>query len=525
MKITTQRFYILLILLIIGASSCKKDTTWNSDWIIPLVNDSLVLSNYYNDTTLAVNSDNTVQIIYNRNLYSLNMADIVKMPDTTIEQPFSIKFPFLTVPPGLVFINQVEENIFSFGDAVLLEAGVKSGKAKVVIKNPVPVKAIFTVSLPGVIKDGVEFTQTITVDGGTQLNPGVGEMYMDFEGYTIDLRGVSGMSYNILQSKLMVQSDPQGSEIIISNQDEFIALVTFQNLKINYAKGYLGNIALSDTTEVNLDIFNNIVGGSIDAGDVNVELSIRNGIKASGLGKITLFESENYQNNIVGLTHPYFDQNLTMNATQGQFDNLVPSKLIFTFDNTTGNLKQFIENLGSKYRIGYDIQINPYGNLSGGNDVIYPQSRIDLHLKADFPLEIGTDNLTLLDTFEIDIKNEDKWLRVESGELILKTFNSFPYGVDVSLALLNENHDTLRELEAVGNVLPAPINASNDGHEIIEREIKFIINNEDADALKDSKYILIKAVLNSTYLTSNPVYMDDALKFLLQGKFKLKVKL
>src|SRR5690554_429048 len=113
MKITTQRFYILLILLIIGASSCKKDTTWNSDWIIPLVNDSLVLSNYYNDTTLAVNSDNTVQIIYNRNLYSLNMADIVKMPDTTIEQPFSIKFPFLTVPPGLVFINQVEENIFS----------------------------------------------------------------------------------------------------------------------------------------------------------------------------------------------------------------------------------------------------------------------------------------------------------------------------------------------------------------------------------------------------------------------------
>src|SRR5690554_7615375 len=90
-------------------------------------------------------------------------------------------------------------------------------------------------------------------------------------------------------------------------------------------------------------------------------------------------------------------------------------RVVFHLDNSTGNLKGFLENLGSTYNVGYAITLNPYGNTSNGNDVLYPQSDVKVKLKANFPLLVGADDLTLQDTFAIDFKNDNKLLRVESG--------------------------------------------------------------------------------------------------------------
>lgn len=522
-KTTSLILFLTLSFLLVN---CRKDkTNWTSDWIVPLVNDSLVLNDLINDSTLAVNSDESIQVVLNRRLFDLDLADLIQVPDTTVEQSFTINATSITLSPGFTFIDEIKEHPFYFDDAVLLEARVKSGSAKVRIENPIGTKAIFTISLPGVKKDGVVFSKSQTVDAGTIADPGIGELDFDFTGYTIDLRGKNGNMYNILQSKLNVRSDPNGPSVTLTNNDHFNTAVSFEGLKIDYGKGYFGNIKFEDTVSVNIDALNKIVGGAINVDDIALELSISNGIKATGQGKVILFENTNFENNTVNLNHPYFGQYFNLNPAQGQWDNIIPSTLDFGFDAGTGNLKEFIENLGSTYKVGYSIEINPFGNTSSGNNVVYPKSRIGVDLKANFPLKIGANDLILQDTFAIDIANEDKLLRIRSGEFILKTKNKFPYGAELKLFLLDEEENILKEIETEGKVSPAILNTNSDGHNWMEEESRYHLDEEAAELLKETKFVVVRATFNSTQFTNNVVFASDILQFLLQGQFKLKASL
>lgn len=498
---------------------------WTSDWVVPLINDTLFIKDYVNDSTLGINSDQTIQVIANRNLIDLDLSSIIEIPDTAVEQTFAIAFPSLTFNPGTSFIDEIKEHEFSLEEIALTTARIKSGKASIRIENPVSTKGIFTISLPGVLKDGTEFSYTQAVDGGTIAKPGVGTLVLDLSGYTIDMTGATGQLYNIIQSKMKVVTDPQGPTVTITNQDVFKTKVSFESLLVDYAKGYFGNIIFSDTTSVDVDALSKVVGGAINIEDINLELIIRNGIKVRANGEVTLLESINYNNNVVALNHPLFGQKFNIDPALGSWNSIIPSELSFLFNQSSGNMKNFLENIGNQYNIGYSIELNPLGNTSSGNDVLYPQSRLGIDLKADFPLLIGSDNLTLRDTFEIDFKNDDKILRVQSGKLILNTTNSFPYGAEVKLELLDEEKNSLKQISSSGFISPAQINAGGDGHIPIDEKIEFIIDEESADLLSETKFMKVTAVFTSTTLSNNKVFANAALKILLMGELKLKSEL
>lgn len=517
---------LILIAVALSAMSCRNNkASWTSDWVVPIVNDSLLIKDYVNDSTLAINSDNSIQVIANRTLFNLDLKDLIKIPDTSVVQSFSISVASLQLAPGFTFIDEVKEHNFSFDDVTLSEARVKNGYAKIRIENPVSTKGTFTISLPGVVKDGVEFSHTQIVDGGTQANPGVGNLILDLSGYLIDMRGTNGNLYNRLMSKMNVKTDPNGPTVTITSQDKFNVNVDFENMVVDYAKGYFGNAVFSDTTIVTIEELKGIMGGAIKVEDVNLDLIIRNGIKARAQGRITLFESINYNNIKVGLSHPNFNQVLNLSPAEGAWQGLTPSELIFSFNNSSGNMTGFLENIGNTYRIGYSVEINPYGSSSSGNDVIYPQSKVEVGLEADFPLLIGANDLILQDTFAIDFKNDNKLLKVESGSFVLKSTNTFPYGVEVTLTLLDKNKNSIKELLSAGRVTPAETNLSLNEHIPVEETIEFVLDEETAGQLIEAKYILVRAKFVSTVFSGNTVYANAAFKFLLSSQLKLKASL
>lgn len=517
---------LLLAFIVVVAVGCRKDkASWTSDWIVPIINDSLLIKDYVNDSTLGINSNESIQVIAERSLFNLDLSDLIKIPDTSVTQIFSISIPSLVLNPGFAFIDDVKEHAFYFDDVSLREARVKSGKARIRIENPIATKAIFTISLPGVVKDGIVFSHTQTVDGGTPSNPGVGNLILDLSDYTIDMRGEDGSSYNLLQSKMNVKTDPNGPTITITSQDKFLTIVEFDHLTVDYAKGYFGNISFSDTTTINMSALNSVIGGAINIENINLDLIMSNGIKARAQGRVTMFESVNYNNTTVGLTHPHFNEVLNINPAQGAWQGLTPSELIFSFNNSTGNMKDFIENMGNTYKIGYSIEMNPYGNTSNGNDVLYPQSELSVKLKASFPLLIGADDLILQDTFAIDFKNDNKLLRVQSGKFILKTTNTFPYGAEIKLVLLDENKNNIKELVTTGKITAALTNSSSDGHIPKEEVVEFIVDEATAESLIDTRYVMVRAKFTSTVLSNNTIYSNAALKFLLSSQLKLKTSL
>ena len=64
-------------------------------------------------------------------------------------------------------------------------------------------------------------------------------------------------------------------------------------------------------------------------------------------------------------------------------------------------------------------------------------------LKAQMPMAIGADGLTLRDTFDIDISQDLEKSHIESGMLVLNASNAFPMNSSVKIYLLDENGTTL----------------------------------------------------------------------------------
>jgi hypothetical protein len=518
--------FLLVLMVLVGTLSCRKEkASWESNWVFPLLNDELSIVNYLNDSTLGVNADNTVQVILQRDMLNLDIAGIVIIPDTTIEQTFSIQVPSLFVTPGLEYINQTEEHVFNLGDAVLFDMRLKSGKATVTVENPIETAAIFTVRLPGVSQNGVDFQQVEIVPGASGNSPASKTFDLDLSGYSVDLRGENGNLYNILQSQMLVQSDPNGSAVTITNSDVFKFSVAFSNMQVDYAKGYFGQQSISGNEIVNVDALRKIVDGGIQVDDVNFRLLFSNGIKLMAQGVFNSIESQNYTGDIMGLSHPDIGSMINIGPAQGTWSSWTPFERELDFNTGNSNIKDFLEHLGYRYYVDYLLNINPWGNVSGGTDEIFPNSRIKLRFEANFPLAIGADNFTIIDTFTVNLNQQSQATRIVTGELILRTENSFPFSAGVELELWSETGTIIGTIISPTNLTAATVAPSGDIHIPASDELVFSIPTSIVDNLQQVQSIVIKARFNSPELIGNSVFADDAIRMKLLTNFKLKTQL
>lgn len=518
-----QLFLALLALMALVFTHCRKEpASWGTSWTAPIVRDTLKIQDYVNDSTLAINGDESIQVILSRDLFEFDINDLLVLPDTTIKQSFAIGVSSINLNPGTTFIDDVKEHTFNLDGAALTEARVSSGNAEVTIVNPISEGGIFNVELPGVTKDGVTFSQSEYVAGG---NPNTKTFQLDLAGYTIDMSGENGNAYNILQSKMTVTTDPQGSSVTITDQDQFEFLVKFQELKIEYGKGYFGQQVFSDTTTLSLEALRSLSGGNINIENVDFNVVLFNGVKAEARAQITKMTSVNYQGDVLDLNHPYFNQSLNINPAQWDWSTLTPSERVLSFNQSTTNIVPFIENLGDEYEIGYSIELNPYGNTSGGNNELFPNSKIGARIEADFPLVIGTNDLTLRDTIEFSYEEKDRLIRVEEGSFLLTTNNTFPYGGEIQLRLLDENLEEVAVIDQTESIEPAPLNSTANGHVLQSQETEIPLSSDEVESLHEAAFIELQVILNSTTNSNNVVYSNAGIDFLLRANFQLKTAL
>ena len=183
---------LLPFLFLIALAACKKkDTTWNTDWIAPAVNDTLRLTSLFNDSTLVAGTSNSINIDLTRTILNIGLSDFVTIPDTTIKQNFNPQVNLSNVPPGYQFVNSIEEHEMSLDPIQLKKIHVSQGGIYVKVSNPIGTKAFFTIQLPGVTRNGVVFEKSYIVDAGTTLDPGVAEEYLDISNYDIDTLAIA----------------------------------------------------------------------------------------------------------------------------------------------------------------------------------------------------------------------------------------------------------------------------------------------------------------------------------------------
>lgn len=478
--------------------SCKKEKTrWESEWSAPLISDTLSLNNLVNDSTLF--DDNGVySMSLKRTLLDFNVSELIEIPDTTISELFTPAIN-LTIAAGVSFVNSVEEHELNIPEVELKKIILKEGFIDVRLENPIPTQTFFTVNLPGVTKDGIEFSNVFIAPAVSGTQAGVIEKTISLAGYSIDLTGVSGGEHNILRSKIEVKTDPSGPSITLSTSDATKVFATFRDIKIDYARGYFGSKIISDTSVNAIEALYAIQSGVIDFPQSVVRFEIENGIKVNANAKLHLVSNENNIGNAVALNGVNIGADFNLNPATGSWNSLVPSYKTIEFNAGNSNMESYLENLGSVHNVGYSMQLNPWGNVSGSWDEIFSNSRLRIGIEVDMPLQIGMDNLIVADTFEVTLNQEPDKTRIKSGELVLETENAFPFSAGIKIYFLGENNEVLHTIIGTQGIISSLMGEfdSAEGLNVGTSNVKFLLTEEALNDINDVKFLIVEATFNS----------------------------
>jgi hypothetical protein len=512
-------FCLLLSLLIFTA--CKKElTSWASDWSLPLVSDTLDLKNLVTDSFIGTNGSGYYQLEINRDILDLNLTDYIDIPDTTVVQKYAIGISSLNVTPGTSFVNNNKDHEFSIQDAQLKKARLSAGKVKITVSSPIQTGTIFTVKLPGVKKDGVSIQKVVQVPAGTLANPQVVSSEIDLSGYEIDLRGTGGEGYNLLQSEMKVQTSPSGSATNVSNQDSTKFIIELAGLKFDYARGYFGRLTVEDTSSIFIDALNKITEGNLDLAATNLQFIIQNGIKVGARANLVELKNIHPSHGTIALTHPQIGVPFMLDAAAGSWGMVNPFYKVLDFTSMNSNIEPFIENLGSRIFLKYKLELNPYGNVSGGWDEFFPDSRLKIKLKADMPLSASLNNLTFVDTFPLNLAQNTDKAHISEGKLKLKVSNAFPLQGEVFLSLLDGQGNQLAVIEANEVLKSSQQGTLENGLMKATSTLLFDIPSSLVNQLNEVKNVQVKVKMN----TPNVANTANTMVLIPEGAF-LKIQL
>ncbi len=452
-----RRYLIAFFALMLTASACKRETTsWNSDWSAPLAHGRLTVQDMLAVDLTTVNDDDYLSIIINRPILTFKLDTLLDLPDTIISQRLSTGLETATFDPGDFIVYEYDQQ-YTLGDIELKAVTFKQGFATIDVLSPWGGKLKVDFSLPNTTKNGEVLTRLYFLDAGTPEAEANGVDIIDMAGYTMEMTGMDNTQYNTFTGKMVIGSNEETASFTVTNLDSITFDFSFTELIPEYARGYFGQYSFDDTTGFGLGFMDRITDGMIDLDSIRLDLSIRNGFNLIAQSKITKFTGINtHTGGEVELNFPTKNTTININRADGGLYDYTPSVYPLPVNNANSNIIAFLENLSDSIVVGYELDVNPFGNTTGGDDEFFPDSQMELYLDGEFPLNFGANNLTIQDTLEIDFNNTNARVEPVDGTVYLDYENGFPVGAVAKFYLLDETGEIIDSL-----VSETPISAGN----------------------------------------------------------------
>jgi len=505
MRIEKNIYGFLLFLLVF---SCKKEITrpsWEVDVSVPVIFSSMGIENLIPDSLLSSDSNGEVSLVFNQSVFKLNLDTLLNLPDTTVTDTFSIPVPFpsLNINPGQAIISTTENKRFDLNDIELSYVKIRSGQTSFFISSTISQPTIYEYTITNALKNGQPFHFTINVPAGTQANPSIVNGIYDFDGYELDLRGDTGNEYNKYKTIIKVSLDPDAIATTVYNSDQVIVKNTFTNLRPSYAEGYFGSQEIDVPYEETVFDFLQNISGTLDLNQVDIDFEIINGIGIDATAKIDTLKSVNTRNgNEVLLNHSFIGNSININRATNTGTTSIPSLYSINLNNGNSNTDLFLENLPNKIGTSMGILVNPMGNISGHHDFLYDDKTFDVRVKAEIPLDIIASGLTLSDTIELNIENENTD-NINHGVLHVFANNGFPFSSELQLYLLNDAGNIIDSIVNPNLIYSAYTNSSQIVTATRETRLDINLTQSQIEHLVNTKRILIKTIFNTSSLTQH----------------------
>ncbi|MFY9311478.1 MAG: hypothetical protein WAQ28_20710 [Bacteroidia bacterium] len=522
-------------------TSCVKDnfeldklqsTEWNPNLAVPLVYSSLsiadMLAKQESQGLVTVDADNFCTLVYRSNLFSLVAEELIEIPNN---QP----------PPYIATLNAGEISAFGlagtvtvpYSQTITFDSGnngpkidsviFKTGSIDVSLSSDFQYSGQIKIILPGAKKNGVVFSKIIpfTYSGSV---PVTAISSYDLAGYKFDMTN-GGTAFNEFVANFEVTLSGSGNPISPSNQ---MALnINLSNMKFDKIFGDIGQMFISpDIDTIDISVFRNVLGSAtFSMVDPRIKVIIGNSygvpIQAS-LSQFEGFTPGTAPYAITGAPNPLPIQSPTFSQV-GQI--LVDS---FSLNNTTSNIATVINNT-PRYLI---YKINSLTNPAGGtthNNFVIDTSRLKLDMEIQLPLYGKASNLVLMDTIPFEL-SETLPDAVEWA--LIRTYNSngFPFDVDMQVYFADSLYTKLDSLVVPNQlILQSGTVDSNTGMVTTPTSKTYdaALTKVRLDNLKTSKYLLVKAVANTTNggNTNVKIYSHYKVDFRLGLQVQVKAKI
>ncbi len=474
-----MKIYYLLIICIAGVLfSCNltedfdklKDTPWNPDIAISLVNSNLTIEKLIDiedSSSFLINgSDNLLEIVYTDTVLPINTFELVEIPD--------VQFP---VPDSNLTIQSPFDAISSFN--------TKTGFIAVDIQNDHPEPISLTYSIPNANINGGILTRNIPL--------GVNERIQD----TVSLEGVQFSMPDetiTIRYKAISPSAP-------SVQLRFF-LMEFKDISYSFATGRFEEIEI-DLEEgiIGTDLFNNVKSGSFYFEDPQITFTITNSFGFPvKLQANEISASSNTQSSFP--LESVLDQGVLLNyPALNNVGGSEQTEITLTSENS--NFAEVISQTPNT--LFYDLNIIPFPsevNVPAG--FITDNASIDIHVDVSLPLQVRVSDLVLQDTLEVSLDDLEEG---SYADVVVITENEFPLDGSLQVFFLNGRFELIDSLFSANEPIfnAAPLNAQNEVEGSSAEQTDFSIEGDKFNAIRNTEHIVLKATFNSQHPTDGTV--------------------
>lgn len=442
-----MRKYVFLVLVFALLLGCRKEPiSWDVETLFPILHTQLNLQKAIPEENLGIINGNELQLQYQGNLIKLKLDSSLTIPDTSVADTFNIPIGSITLYPGQTFLEDSNFTRYDFGNSQLTRLNINSGFMEIEISSELEAPSVLEYSLPTMSKNGIPFLLTEKVPASVNGVATIIKKSFDLTGYEISLTGLNNDDYNVLASKYRAYIDSSSVPVIVTSGQEFIATNSLLQINPSYIRGSFGS-ETSDLKEENepIDLFSNIIAGQIEIESSSMVFELENEMGAEITIKVNEIKGINSVNQTeVILKSPLSNSTINLNRateTNGIFSTPYPTTNTTILNSSNSNISEFISNLPNEIGYDFEVDLNPLGNVSNGNDFLYGNTGVAINLDASIPLNFKANGLTFIDTsdFSIDSTSQNETRKIIGGSMNIYTSNWFPFSLDLQFYMMDDN--------------------------------------------------------------------------------------
>lgn len=458
MSFKTKIFFIVFGVFFFSCKKNFKSPSWDVDVLSPLVNTSLSLNDLLKDSLLETSADGALMMKYQNDLIDIDVDSLFKIPDTTIVEEFVVPLTSV-VNPGSTFYSNDEEKELNINNGIELNyAKIESGFIDLEVFSEVKERVVVTLKILSASLNGDTLLIADTIDAATASVPGYFSTSFDLSNYELDLTGINNNSTNTLVTKAIASLHPDAFFVQINSGDKIIFNYKFRDVVPYYVRGYFGSQQYQFGPEtIDFNMFDFVESGSFDLNEVNVNLELENGIGVDAQLNLINFSTQNISSGAsASLTGSVLNSPININRAQETFS--IPEVNYSYYqkhiNTSNSNIDELVEVIPNTLTYQGNLLINPLGNISGSNDFLFKNYPLKAKLNVEIPLSIVANNLTLVDTVDFNLDQENV-KNIIDGNLFVYADNGYPFVAQLKLELLDENENIFKSIFLSKNTIEA----------------------------------------------------------------------